>query len=66
MIGIQTKLGKAFEYSNLLSLYKFLSLKQEIEIIENSSYKIAKKNFNEQNSEVQENMLKASMGTISL
>ncbi|MBP9478692.1 MAG: HaeIII family restriction endonuclease [Sebaldella sp.] len=64
MIGIQTKLGKAFEYSNLLSLYKFLSLKQEIEIIENSSYKIAKKNFNEQNSEVQENMLKASNAAI--
>ena len=60
MAGIQTKLGKAFEYSNILSLYNFLSLNQNVEIIINSSYEVAKQNFYELSVEVQERMIKAS------
>lgn len=59
-MGIQTKLGKAFEYSCLKSLYNALITNQKVIVEQNNALEVAREKYKNADKSVKENMDKGA------
>lgn len=64
-MSLQTVYGKAFEYSCAFQLYEDLRQNQNVEIVRNNSFEIAKSSFERMTSEQQELLNKASKAAVN-